>query len=118
MHTKEIEAEYTYDYELDVVNIEVENDYAHKCSIELNFGVFLDFDVNNFPVNLEIVSASKIIGCEKDSLINTNGRVTIIISDDLIKAEVLFEFEKTESIKFTTFNDLAIPSSQTCLAIV
>ena len=31
MHIKEFEAEYTYDYDLDVVNIEIKQDYNHKC---------------------------------------------------------------------------------------
>lgn len=119
MYTKEIEAEYTYDYDLDVVNIEAKQTYTHKSSIDLAFGIFLDFDANNFPVNLEIVSASKVIGTKKDCLINPNGNVTININDDLIKVEVVFEFESdTESIQMTTFNDLEIPSSETCLALI
>ena len=118
MQSKEIEAEYTYNYDLDVVNIEVKKDYTHKSSVELSFGVFLDFDVNDFPVNLEMVSASKVIGCEKDCLINTDGNVCIIISDDLIKVEAVFEFENKKSIRFTTFNDLEIQNSETSLALI
>lgn len=118
MHTKEIEAEYTYNHDLDVVNIEVEKEYSHKCSVELSFGVFLDFDVNNFPVNLEMVSASKIVGCKKECLTNPSGNVIVIISEDLIKVDIVFEFENTQTIHFTTFNDLEIPSCETLLALV
>ena len=72
MPIKEFEAEYTYDYDIDVVNIEIKQDYNHEKSIDLAFGVFLDFDNNFLPVNLEIVSTSKIIGVKKDCLINPN----------------------------------------------
>ena len=40
MHIKQFEAEYTYDCDLDVANIEVKNDYTHEKSIDLAFGVF------------------------------------------------------------------------------
>ena len=66
MHIKEYEEEYTYNYDLDVVNIEIKEEYVHEKSIDLAFGVFLDFDENYLPVNLEIVSASKILNIKKD----------------------------------------------------
>ena len=50
MNTKEFEAEYTYDYNLDVVNVEIKDEYVHEKSIELDFGVFLDFDENGIPL--------------------------------------------------------------------
>ena len=90
--------------------------HSYKNSIDLAFGIFLDFDVNDFPVNLEIVSASKVIGTLKENLINPSGNVTINISEDLIKVAVSFEFEdETETIQLTTFNDLEISSSETIL---
>lgn len=50
----------------------------------------MDFDVNDFPVNLEILSASKRLGIEKDLLINPGGNVKIIINSDLIELDVKF----------------------------
>ena len=61
MEIKEYDAEYTYDSNLDVVNIEVNQDIPHKETIELEFGVFMDFNQNDLPINLEIISASKLI---------------------------------------------------------
>ena len=119
MHIKEFEAEYTYDYDLDVVNIEIKNDYIHGKSIDLAFGVFLDFDENFLPVNLEIVSASKIVGIEKKYLINPNGHVEIIIGNDIIKVEVTFKFnDANECVQLTALNDYGFPTSQTNFAIV
>lgn len=119
MNIKKFEAEYTYDYELDVVNIEINKEYVHEKSIDLDFGVFLDFDENNLPVNLEIVSASKIIGIEKECLLNPDGNVTITVSDDLIDVEVTFKFEnETETIQLTTLNGFGFPNSETSFALV
>lgn len=119
MPIKEFEAEYTYDYDIDVVNIEIKQDYNHEKSIDLAFGVFLDFDDNFLPVNLEIVSASKIIGVEKDCLINPNGNVNIIIGNELIEVEVTFKFnDDNECIQLTALNDFGFPTSQTTLAII
>jgi hypothetical protein len=119
MHIEEFDAEYTYDYHLDVVNIEVKKDYVHAKSIDLAFGVFLDFDDNCLPVNLEIVSASKILGIEKDCLKSPNGNVTIIIGDNIIDVKVKFEFKnEDESIQLNALNDFGFPNSQTSFALV
>ncbi|WP_462316370.1 hypothetical protein [Methanobrevibacter sp.] len=119
MDIKEFEAEYTYDYNLDVANIEIKQDYTHGKTIDLAFGVFLDFDEKFLPVNLEIVSASKIVGIEKDCLVEPNGNVNIIIGNDLIKVEVTFEFEnENECIQLTALNDYGFPISQTNFAII
>lgn len=119
METKKFEAEYTYDSHLDVVNIEIKKEYVHKRSIDLAFGVFLDFDDNCLPVNLEIVSASKIIGVEKESLINPDGDVTIVIGEDIVKVDVVFKFKNNdESLQLTALNDFDFPASQTSFALV
>ena len=132
MEIKEYDAEYTYDYNLDVVNIEVKQSYPHKETIELEFGVFLDFNQNDFPINLEIISASKIINVDKKSLCNPNGSVTVIVGADIIEVNVLFKFkegeievnvlfkfkEGDELVKFKVLNDFSIPISETNLALV
>lgn len=81
---------YTYDFDLDIVNVRLKREYAYSQSVDLDVGVFLDFDVNDFPVNLEILSASKRLGTEKELLINPDGNVEIIISSDLIELDANF----------------------------
>ena len=51
-------------------------------------------------MNLEIVSASKIVGIEKDCPINPNGHVNIIIGNDFIQVEVTFKLK----MKMNVFN--------------
>lgn len=96
MEINQMEAYYTYDYDLDIVNIKIKKEYEYEESVDLEIGVFLDFDKNRFPVNLEILSASRRLDVEKDFLINPNGDVKILINSDLIKLEVCFknDYEK------------------------
>ena len=94
----EIETTYKYDYDLDIVNVTVKQDYDYQKSIDLDTGVFLDFDKKNFPANLEILSASKRLNIKKDLLIKPNGAVKIIIIDDLIKLDVCFEINGEKQI--------------------
>ena len=90
MKIKQVDAEYTYNFDLDIVNIKVKHEYVYRESVDLDVGVFLDFDENDFPVNLEILSASKRLNIEKELLINPNGNVKISIISDLIKLDVNF----------------------------
>ena len=119
MEIKEYNAEYTYDSNLDVINIEVKQDIPHKETIELEFGVFLDFNQNDLPINIEIISASKIINVDKKSLCNPNGNVTVIVGSDLIEVKILFKFENgDELVNFKVLNDLPFSVSETNLALV
>lgn len=119
MEIKEYDAEYTYDSNLDVINIEVKQDIPHKETIELEFGVFMDFNQNDLPINLEIISASKLINADKKSLCNPNGNVTVIVGSDVIEVNVLFKFEDgDELVNFKVLNDLPFSVSETNLALI
>lgn len=90
MKIKQLDAEYSYDFDLDIVNIKVKQQYVYRESVDLDVGVFLDFDENDFPVNFEILSASKRLNIEKKLLINPSGNVKIVINSDLIELDVNF----------------------------
>ena len=116
MEIKQYDAVYTYDY--DIINIAINKDYSHKCTSELEFGVYLDFDGNDIPVNLEMISASKIIGVDKNCLCSPNGNVTIFVGD-IIKVEINFEFKnKIKSLTLKSLNEFSISSSQSNFALV
>ena len=108
---------YSYDYDLDVAVITVDEDYKYKESIRLDFGVYLDIDINNKPVSLEIVDISKILDVNKDKLINPKIIMSILIKSGLIQVSVLFNLNNIEE-EYTKniANDLNIPDSQTILA--
>ena len=121
MKIEQLDAEYTYDMDLDIVNIKVKKDYVYRESVDLDGGVFLDFDVNDFPVNLEILSASKRLNIDKNLLLNPNGEVIIIVDSDLIKLEVNFVIDnKTHVLQyFDKHNEnLKISDIGACFALV
>ena len=119
MRTEKYDAEYSYDYDLDVVNIEINKEYTHEKTIDLSFGIFLDFDEGKLPVNLEIISASKIIGIEKEFLLNPDGNVVVIIGEDIIEVEITFKFKNNdETLKLTALNDFEFPVCEISFALV
>ena len=98
MEIKQIDAEYTYDYELDIINIKVKQEYNYDESVDLETGVFLDFNENQSPVNLEILSVSKRLNVDKEFLINPDGDVKIVIDSDLITLDVYFKNDSEEHV--------------------
>ena len=121
MGIKPLEAEYTYEYDLDVVNIKVKRDYVYRESVDFDVGVFLDFDNDDFPVNLEIIDASKRMNVDKKFLINPSGNVNIYINSSLIELKVQFENNgENHSLEYLNEHDanLKITDSETQLALV
>lgn len=119
MIAKKFDAKYDYDYRLDLVNIEIDKDYIHGMSVYLDVGVYLDFDENCLPVNLEIVDAAGRLGIEKEYLVNPDGQVNIVISDELIKVEVIFDIKKqNECLQLNVVNNFNIPNTETNFALV
>lgn len=119
MEIKRLEANYSYDYRLDVINIEVKEDYKYELSIDLEAGVYLHFDENYFPVGLEIIDASKKMAIEKDFLLSPNGKVEVTINDDSINVNVIFENNNEKGLlHLNTFSEPYIPSLKTDFALV
>ena len=119
MIVKKFDAEYTYDYRLDLANIEVKHDYNHKKSIYLDVGIYLDLDEDDTPVNLEIVDVAGRMGIDKDCFIDPEGQVNITITEDIINVEVIFKFKKeSEYLQLNTINSLNIPNTEINLALV
>lgn len=119
MIVKKFDAEYTYDYRLDLLNIEVKHDYAHKMSVYLDVGIYLDLDENYTPVNLEIVDVAGRLGIDKNCFLNPDGDVKITITEDIIKVEVIFKFKKEiECLQLNTVNNFDIPNTEINLALV
>ena len=64
------EVDYRYDYTYDVLAIKVTRPFEYDKTVEMDEGVLLDFDVDNIPVSLEILDASKRLNVPKYSLKN------------------------------------------------
>lgn len=121
MEIKQLDAEYTFEYDLDIVNIKVKQNYNYRESVDFDTGVFLDFDETDFPVNLEILDASKRLNVDKDFLIDPSGNVTILIESDLIELNIKFKNNNEEyTLKYCDKHtaNLKITDSETQLALV
>ena len=61
---------YDYDEFCDNLGIKIDEKFKYLESVEMEDGIILDFDVNNRPVSLEILDASKRLNIPKESLNN------------------------------------------------
>ena len=109
---------YVYDYEYDLMDITIDESFRYDKSIDITNGIILDLDVNGFPAALEIISASKIFGIDKQNLISPNIDLAIIISDDLICIELKFTYfvskhEQDVCFKQNLANNYGIPAMET-----
>ncbi len=59
-----------YDISSDILGIKVNYDFSYEQTVEMGENLFLDFDVNNVPVSLEILDASKRFNLPKECLKN------------------------------------------------
>lgn len=115
--------DYIYDYEYDLVDLTIKNDFKYLKSIEMCKGIILDFDENYCPVAIEMISASKILGIDKQFLVSPDIDMLIDVSDDSIKIEIKFTFlvnkiERDISFKQNIANIYGIPSIETLLSTV
>ncbi|MBQ8017808.1 MAG: DUF2283 domain-containing protein [Methanobrevibacter sp.] len=116
---KKVDTEYTYDSRLDIIRIEVKEKYKSKESIELESGIYLDFDENYFPVNLEINDASKRIEVDEKFLTKPSGNVKIVIDKESIYVEVTFKNNnRYEFLNLDTIGEDYLPNIKTDFAIV
>ena len=118
-----IKLDYIYDYEYDLVDLTIKNDFKYLKSIEMCKGIILDFDENYCPVAIEMISASKILGIDKQFLVSPDIDMLIDVNDDLIKIEIKFTFlvnkiERDVSFKQNIANSYGIPSIETLLSTV
>lgn len=119
MEIKELEANYTYDSRIDVVNIEVKQEYDYEVSLDLEPGVYLHFDDNYFPMGLEIIDASKKMGVNKLFLANPTGNVEIIIDEESINVKIVFEnMEENGIFNLNSNTESFIPNLETKFALV
>lgn len=113
-----VKVDYAYDYELDVLNIHVPDAVGYKESARLDVGIYLDFDENSNPSNLEIVDASGILGVSKEYLKNPQCKVEISINKDLINVRMILSYNENVENVFdkNIINEFNIPEMDAILA--
>ena len=92
MDNNSFELDYSYDSSCDVLVVKVKRDFTYAKTVEMDVGVLLDFDINNVPISLEILDASKIFKVPKCSLNNPSSfNMKVCVNEDSIKIDVIME---------------------------
>ena len=122
MDNNSFELDYSYDSSCDVLVVKVKRDFTYAKTVEMDVGVLLDFDINNVPISLEILDASKIFKVPKCSLNNPSSfNMNVFVNEDSIKIdvimEVLIDYHHENTKLDSLVNNYAnIPSMETTLS--
>ena len=122
MDNNSFELDYSYDSSCDVLVVKVKRDFTYAKTVEMDVGVLLDFDINNVPISLEILDASKIFKVPKGSLNNPSSfNMKVCVNEDSIKIDVrmrlLNEYHHENTKLDSLVNNYAnIPSMETTLS--
>lgn len=113
--------EYMYDHSADIFGVKVRRDFSYYETIEIDEGIFLDFDESNAPAALEIHDLSKRLNLPKHSLkkiIFFNMNVTVnnkSISINTLFNVLIHDNEKIHKLESITSNNYNIPTIETQL---
>ena len=124
MNNNSFELDYNYDSSCDVLVVKVKRDFTYAKTVEMDEGVLLDFDINNVPISLEILDASKIFKVPKGSLNNPSSfNMNVFVNEDSIKIDVIMEVlvdyhQKNTKLDSLVNNYANIPSMETTLSSV
>ena len=122
VNNNSFELDYNYDSSCDVLVVKVKRDFTYAKTVEMDEGVLLDFDINNVPISLEILDASKIFKVPKGSLNNPSSfNMKVCVNEDSIKIDVrmrlLNEYHHENTKLDSLVNNYAnIPSMETTLS--
>lgn len=115
------EVDYRYDSSSDVLAVKVKKDFNYGRTVEMDEGVLLDFDVDNVPISLEILDASKRFKVPKYSLRNLfSFNMGVCVNEDSIKIDVtvgvIIHNKQEDTILKSLVNNYAnIPNMETAL---
>ena len=122
MDNNSFKLDYSYDSSCDVLVVKVKRDFTYAKTVEMDVGVLLDFDINNLPISLEILDASKIFKVPKGSLNNPSSfNMNVFVNEDSIKIDVIMEVlvdyhQKNTKLDSLVNNYANIPSMETTLS--
>ena len=117
MISKTFKAKKDYDYDLDIFTITSCDDFDFKHSLEIEEGIILDFDVNDFPISIEILDISERLNLNKEQVQSSNVHMKVKSSKDILEVCITFfvkiqEREISETIDSKIVNDYNIPEME------
>ena len=104
--------------ESDALFIHDKKDYIYDSSIELDYGIILDYDHDGIPVAIELLNASKIFKIPKDSLQTIDKlEVHVKVNEKSIHLELNFEVSLNNkkqncSLDSLKYNNLSLPNTE------
>jgi len=115
--------QFQYDWKEDILFFYSKKEYIYEFSEHLNPFIAIGFDDNNYPVDLEILDASKTLNTKKYYLKNIEkGEIVIKISEnkiDLSFSLIIITHKKATTVPVTVVvaNKSQIPNIQTEVAV-
>ena len=119
MDNNSFELDYSYDSSFDILVVKVKRDFTYAKTVEMDEGVLLDFDINNLPISLEILDASKIFKVPKGSLNNPSSfNMKVCVNEDSIKIDVRMRLlvnyhQENTTLDYLVNNYANVPSIET-----
>lgn len=119
MDNNSFELDYSYDASFDILVVKVKRDFTYAKTVEMDLGVLLDFDINNLPISLEILDASKIFKVPKGSLNNPSSfKMRVCVNEDAIKIDVRMRIlvnyhQENTTLDYLVNNYANVPSIET-----
>lgn len=119
MDNNSFEIDYRYDASFDILVVKVKRDFTYAKTVEMDVGVLLDFDINNVPISLEILDASKIFKVPKGSLNNPSSfNMKVCVNEDSIKIDVRMRIlvnyhQENTTLDYLVNNYANVPSIET-----
>lgn len=97
----------------DMTHMTIPGEFEYKQTIEIDKGIYVDFDVNDAPVSIEMIMASKHFGLLSRNFENAKKEGKIMITHESIRFEMHVHFMKRLiSIDREISNDFGIESGQ------
>ena len=113
-----------YDSDADILGIKVNHDFTYEETIEMDDGLLLDFDIDNVPISLEVLDASKRFNLPKKSLNNiVCFKMDVCIDEKSISINAMVgvlinNVENEQFLKSHTSNYSNLPNTSVKLALV
>lgn len=113
-----------YDVASDILGVKSNKKFEYRETIEMDDGLLLDFDVDNVPVSLEILDASKRFNLPRESLDNiVFFKMEVCIEDKSISLKAILgvlvdNVENIQDIESFTSNHNHYPNGISELALI
>ena len=110
---RELKFKKIYDLALDLMNIFTESDFVYSKTVEVEYGLYIDFDENGCPIAIELINFSKRFKVVRQFLLDAKVTGLIEVNIDLIKIKLNIRINKEfRTVESEISNDFGISSGK------